>query len=150
MRFDRNGCVNAQIAWPLTCSFDPDVNLNLNVEETWPAGLAIAPTRLVLTWGAHEVEVTERRPSLSVGREETNGIVIKSGMVSRLHARIEYHNAHFSLTDQSGNGTYVADSAGTTCKVKNETYVLLGSGTISFGINPANGQSHLVKYAVRF
>jgi len=121
------------------------------MEETWPAAAAatVAPSRLVLTWGAHEVEVTESHPSLTVGRGESSGIVIKSGMVSRLHARIEYRNAHFSLTDRSGNGTFVADSAGVTHKVINDTFVLAGAGTISFGINPQTDRPHLVKYAVR-
>jgi len=102
----------------------------------------------VLTWSAHEIEVTEKRPSLTVGREETNGIVIKSGKVSRVHARIEYRNGHFALTDQSSNGTYVADSAGTASRVNNESYVLMGKGTISFGIDPATATAHLVRYAV--
>ena len=124
------------------------VNPQTNVEATWPAAPAVAPSRLVLTWGAHQEEVTEKRPSLTVGREETNGIVIKSGKVSRLHARIEYRNGHFALTDQSSNGTYVAHAAGAACKVNNETYVLMGTGTISFGIDPESGRPHLVRYAV--
>ena len=119
-----------------------------SAESTWPASAAVAPGRLVLTGGAHQEEVTEKRPSLTGGREDTNGIVIKSGKVSRLHARIEYRNGHFALTDQSSNGTYVADSAGTTCKVNNETYVLMGAGTLSFGIDPGSGRPHLVRYAV--
>lgn len=103
----------------------------------------------MLTWGAHEVEVTERRPSLTVGRGVMSDIVIKNDKVSRLHARIEYRNAHFSLTDQSGNGTYVTDSAGTTYNVSNDSYVLLGTGTISFGIDPETSRLHHIKYAVR-
>jgi adenylate cyclase len=124
------------------------VNAQTNAEATWPAAPAAAPGRLVLTWGAHQEEVTEKRPSLTVGREETNGIVIKTSKVSRVHARIEYRNGHFALTDQSSNGTFIADHAGMTCKVNNETYVLLGTGTISFGIDPATARPHLVKYAV--
>jgi adenylate cyclase len=92
-------------------------NLQTNTDETWPASPAVAPGRLVLTWGAHELEVTERHPLLTIGREETNGIVIKSGKVSRVHARIEFRNGHFSLIDESSNGTYVADSGGTRYKV---------------------------------
>ena len=110
---------------------------------------AVAAGRLVITWGAHEMEVTEKRPSLTVGREETNGIVIKSGKVSRVHARIEYRNGHFSLTDQSGNGTYVADSASRTCKLNHETYVLMGAGTISFGVDPTTDKPQLFRYEVR-
>lgn len=124
------------------------MNRRLNVEETWPASPAYAPQRLVLTWGAHEVEVTDRHPTLTVGRRGLSDIVIKSGMVSRLHARIELRNVSFSLTDQSSNGTYIADSAGTTRLVRNDTHVLTGTGTISFGINPATSRPHLVRYAV--
>ena len=123
-------------------------NPQTNLEATWPAAPAVVPSRLLLTWSAHEIEVSEKRPSLTVGREETNGIVIKSDKVSRLHARIEYRNGHFALTDQSSNGTYVAHAAGDAYKVNNETYVLMGKGTISFGIDPATSKPHLVRYAV--
>ena len=92
--------------------------------------------------------MTGKRPSLTVGRGETSDIVIKSDKVSRLHARIEYRNVHFSLTDRSSNGTYIADSGGTIHKVNNDTYVLLGAGTISFGVDPETSQPHLVRYAV--
>lgn len=102
----------------------------------------------MLTWGAHEVEVTEKRPSLTVGRGGLSGIVILDDMVSRLHARIEYRDVRFSLIDQSRNGTYVAESAGMTRMVRNETHVLRGTGTISFGIDPETGRSHPVRYAV--
>jgi pSer/pThr/pTyr-binding forkhead associated (FHA) protein len=124
------------------------VNRSLLVEDTWPASPAIALLRLVLTWGAHEVEVSEKHPSLTVGRDELSGIVIKDDLVSRLHARIEYRNVRFSLTDQSSNGTYVADSTGKTRVVRNKSCVLAGTGTISFGIDPESGQSRLVRYAV--
>ena len=110
----------------------------------------MAPSRLILTWGAHEEELNVKRPKLTVGRDETRDIVIKSDKVSRLHARIEYRNVHFSLTDQSQNGTFVADSAGKTHKVNNETYVLLGAGTISFGVDPEDtGKPLLIRYAVK-
>jgi adenylate cyclase len=109
----------------------------------------MAPCRLVLTWGAHEEELNEKRPKLTVGREETRDIVIKSEKVSRLHARIEYRNVHFALTDQSRNGTFVADSAGKTHKVNNETYVLMGAGTISFGIDPETEKPLFFRYAVK-
>jgi len=133
----------------LLCSFWIIVNAQLNAEETWPALPDVVPSRLELTWGAHEVEVTERRPSLTIGRGVMSDIVIKDDKVSRLHAQIQYRNALFSQPDQSDNGTYVTDSAGKTYNVSNDTYVLLGTGTISFGIDPGTSQPHLVKYAVR-
>jgi len=123
-------------------------NSRLQADATWPATCADVPQRLVLTWGAHEMEVTEKHPLLTVGREDTSGIVIKSSKVSRLHARIEYRNAHFSLTDRSSNCTYVTGAAGTTHKVSNETYVLMGTGTISFGVDPITSRANLFRYAV--
>ncbi len=140
---------SAQIARLLHGSVTSIVNPQPNTETTWPAAPAIVPQRLVLTWGAHELEVTERHPSLSVGREEANGIVIKTDKVSRVHARIEYRNGHFTLIDKSSNGTFVTDAAGKTSKVANETYVLMGTGTISFGIDPEMGKPHLVRYSVK-
>jgi pSer/pThr/pTyr-binding forkhead associated (FHA) protein len=120
----------------------------MDAEDTWPPSPALAVHRLVLTWGASELEVNEKRPSLTVGRGVLCGITIPSDKVSRLHARIEFHDALFSLTDHSSNGTYIADSPGRTRMVRNETYVLTGAGTISFGINPATGTPLLFKYAV--
>ena len=96
------------------------------------------------------MEVTQERPSLTVGRWDLSGIVIKDDLVSRLHARIQYCLLGFSLTDRSSNGTYVADSAGTIHKVCNDTHLLSSVGTISFGIDPAGGRLHLIRYAVRF
>ena len=109
----------------------------------------MASPRLVLTWGAHEMEVTEKRPVLTVGRGEFSGIVIRDDKVSRLHARIEFCGLGFVLTDQSSNGTYVCGTDGVTHLVRNQTHLLAGSGTLSFGIDPATGRPHLVRYAVR-
>jgi pSer/pThr/pTyr-binding forkhead associated (FHA) protein len=134
---------------PLGCSLGP-MSHNLHLEETSPASPAGPARRLVLSWGGHEVEVTQERPSLTVGRWDLSGIVIKDDLVSRLHARIQHCSLGFSLTDQSSNGTYVADSAGTIHKVCNCTHLLSGAGTISFGIDPAGGRPRLIRYAVRF
>jgi adenylate cyclase len=117
-------------------------------DATWP-GVDAPPSRLVLTWGAHEKEVTESRPLLTVGREECSGLVLRIEKVSRLHALIKFTNLGFILTDQSSNGTYVVDEAGTTHAVCNETYLLTGTGSINFGIVPVKGQPPFVRYAVR-
>jgi hypothetical protein len=122
---------------------------NLHLEETWPAPPYRAPQYLVLTWGAHAMEVTESRPLLTVGRGEFSGIVIRNDKVSRLHASIKYSMLGFTLTDCSSNGTFVTESAGTLWVVRNDTHMLTGTGTLSFGIDPATDRPHLVRYAVR-
>jgi pSer/pThr/pTyr-binding forkhead associated (FHA) protein len=126
----------------------PLMNLHLCAEETWPALPPSPNQRLVLTWGAHRVEVNRRRPSLSVGRGALNGIVIRDDKVSRHHARIDFGYLGFLLVDLSTNGTFIANSAGKTHRVRNDTHVLTGAGTISFGADPATGEPHLVRYAV--
>jgi pSer/pThr/pTyr-binding forkhead associated (FHA) protein len=118
-------------------------------EATWIGAAARAPQRLVLTWGAREKEVTAGKPLLSIGRGELSGLVLKVDKVSRLHAVIKYTDLGFVLTDQSRNGTYVVDEDGKTHAVHNDTYLLTGAGSISFGIVPERGQPPFVRYAVR-
>jgi pSer/pThr/pTyr-binding forkhead associated (FHA) protein len=122
---------------------------SLDPDSTWPGVPDGPPPRLVLTWGAHERQVTENQPLLTVGREECSGIVIKNDKISRLHAMIKFSGLGFTLTDRSSNGTYVVDDAGTTWVVHNDTHKLTGTGTISFGIDPATDRPQLVRYAVR-
>src|SRR5262245_38478640 len=106
---------------------------DLDAEATW-VGAPVRPQRLVLNWGAHEKEVTASRPLLTIGRGELSGLVIKIDKVSRLDALIKFTDYGFTLTDQSSNGTYVTDEAGTTHTVHNDTYLLTGAGSISFGV----------------
>jgi hypothetical protein len=73
---------------------------------------------------------------------------MKNDLVSRLHARIDFRNHRFSLTDQSTNGTWVADSAGAMRLVRRDNYVLAGSGSFCFGRKPEPGQPDVVRYRV--
>jgi predicted component of type VI protein secretion system len=83
-----------------------------------------------------------------VGRAEQNDFVLKGDLISRLHARIDYRNRRFILTDQSTNGSWVTDAAGKEHFIRHDTLVLTGSGTISFGHVPAPGQPDLLQYRV--
>ena len=98
--------------------------------------------------GAHEIEISEAHPSATVGRAEQNDFIVKGDLVSRLHARIDYRNRRFILSDQSTNGSWVVDAAGKESIVRHDTHVLTGSGTISFGHLPAQGQPDLLHYRV--
>lgn len=117
--------------------------------KAWAIADAAPPATLVLNWGAHELEVNERHPTVTVGRGEQNELIVPNDVVSRLHARIEYRNRRFSLTDQSTNGTYVVDGSGAAHLVRHDTHALTGSGSISFGRKPEPG-SGVVRYSVRF
>ena len=47
------------------------------------------------------LELGEGHPSLTIGRADQNDLVVRQPVVSRLHARIEYRNGRFVLTDLS-------------------------------------------------
>jgi class 3 adenylate cyclase len=117
--------------------------------QAWVLPDAAPPGVLVLTWGAHELELSERHATVTIGRGEQNELVVNDDLVSRLHARIEYRNRRFSLTDQSTNGTYVVDSAGAVRLVRRDTHVLTGSGAISLGRKPQPGATGMLRYVVR-
>jgi len=104
--------------------------------------------RMKLKMGTHEIEISEAHPSATVGRAEQNDFIVTGDLVSRLHARIDYRNRRFILSDQSTNGSWVVDASGKESIVRHDTHLLTGSGTISFGHLPAQGQSDLLHYDV--
>jgi class 3 adenylate cyclase len=110
--------------------------------QAGPAGV------LRLRMGTQEIEISETHPSATVGRAEQNDFVLKGDLISRLHARIDYRNRRFILSDQSTNGSWVVDAAGKESIVRHDTHVLTGSGVISFGHLPAEGQPDLLHYEV--
>jgi len=110
--------------------------------QTGPANV------LRLRMGTQEIEISETHPSATVGRAEQNDFVLKGDLISRLHARIDYRNRRFILSDQSTNGSWVVDAAGKESIVRHDTHVLTGSGAISFGHLAAEGQSDLLHYRV--
>ena len=118
------------------------------VGRSWAIPSAGTPGRLVLDWGVRELQVDEQHPSVTAGRAEQNDMVVREDLVSRLHARIDYRNGRFSLTDQSTNGTYVSDGTGPARLVRHDTHVLAGAGLIGFGHPPQPGQPGVVRYRV--
>jgi len=114
--------------------------------KTWVLPQAGQPEQLILHVGAREIELNKTHPSVTAGRGEQNDLVFKDEMVSRLHARIDYRNQRFALTDQSVNGTWVAEGAGPARLVRHDTQVLSGAGTISFGHAPQPGEPGQVRY----
>lgn len=116
--------------------------------RVWEIPIRAPSGHLVVTQGAHEFEISEQHPQITVGRGEQNDLVMKGELVSRLHARIEYRNGKYSLTDQSTNGTYVADKSGQANLVRHDSQVLTGSGVIALGHQPMPGQTDLIHYKI--
>ena len=83
--------------------------------------------------GEKKVCVESSNPSITIGRQEHNTIVIDDTMVSRSHCKIEYHKGKFIFIDQSSNGSYIHNEGGYTTYVHNDESVLGDNGYISLG-----------------
>lgn len=115
------------------------------MQDTW-AIQRHGGARLVLMAGDTRLELGDAFPALTIGRAEQNDLVVRHPIVSRLHARIEYRNGRFVLTDQSVNGTFVAVDGGGTTYVHRDHHVLTGSGTLRLGLG---GSEAMVQYEFR-
>ncbi len=93
----------------------------------------IIETRLELKFGDQTLEVDQNHPSVTLGRQSHNDMVIDDIRVSRTHARIEYRRGKFVLIDQSTNGTYAILQGEKSIKLKRDEAVLHGNGIISLG-----------------
>ncbi len=102
--------------------------------------------RLVLTVGKRRIEVGTLCPAFTVGRDERNDVVIAETIVSRYHARVEYRNERFVLTDQSANGTFVVPEEGTATFVHRDSVLLSGKGMLGLGAQPEAEAPITVRY----
>ncbi len=121
-------------------------NVTLIRQRPWANAPRGGGGRLVLTVGGRQVEVGELRPTLTLGRADQNDLVIKDDVISRLHARLEYRNGRFVLTDQSANGTFVLPDGGESTYVHRDSFVLVGAGILGLGQAPVRDSPNAVRY----
>lgn len=89
--------------------------------------------KLILIVDDQWCELGEAHRSVILGRAEENDLVVRLPVVSRLHARIEFRNGRFVLSDMSANGTYVISADGAMNFLLRESQELIGTGTFSLG-----------------
>jgi len=102
--------------------------------------------RMVLTHGNHRIEVGTLCPAFTVGRDERNDVVIAETIVSRYHAKVEYRNGRFVLTDQSANGTFVVPSEAAGSFVHRDSVLLSGQGLLGLGAHPDPDAPVTIRY----
>ena len=102
--------------------------------------------RLVVSAGGTRLELGEGHPSLTIGRADQNDLVVHQPLVSRLHARIEYRNGRFMLTDLSANGTYVVPDGESGGYLHRDSQELNGAGRLGLGEAVAPGGAAVVRY----
>ena len=95
--------------------------------------IVAAPARLRIRHGAEEIVLDQHRPTLTLGRDAQNDVVIADRLASRMHARIERRRDRFVLVDHSSNGTFLQQNGEPELPLRREELVLRGRGRISFG-----------------
>jgi class 3 adenylate cyclase len=120
-------------------------------EDADLTSLAMRPTRkssrLLLRHGAREIELSESHPSLSLGRDLGNDVVVSDRMASRMHARIERRRDKFVLIDQSSNGTYVTVDGEAEIHLRREELMLRSRGRVCFGHGWSNELDETLQYS---
>ena len=119
-------------------------------EDADLTSLAMRPTRkssrLLVRHGTREIELTESHPSLTLGRDLNNDVVVTDRMASRMHARVERRRDKFVLVDQSSNGTYVTVEGEPEIHLKREELILRGRGRVCFGHAWSNELDETLEY----
>jgi hypothetical protein len=121
---------------------------------------------LKLIYRANIFVVNHARPTLELGRGDSNDIVVVSLFASRLHARVEARDGKFVLTDLSSNGTFVllndpsgaesdtqsddqARAQSAEVRLREEEFVLTGRGWLGMGRSAAKHGDHSVRFSVQ-
>jgi class 3 adenylate cyclase len=93
--------------------------------------------------------VDDRQPSITIGRDSGNGIVINSPLVSRAHARIELRRDKFILVDQSINGTYLCSDGAAMVTLRRDETVMPRRGFIAVGQPVPADATEAVQFQIR-
>ncbi|MFH0878612.1 MAG: adenylate/guanylate cyclase domain-containing protein [Lentisphaerota bacterium] len=80
--------------------------------------------------------VDRNNPCVSIGRNRQCDVVIQDSMISRLHAKVDYHKGRFFVSDLSTNGTYVITEEGRSLFARRDQIALEGNGLIGIGRVP--------------
>jgi len=109
-------------------------------------GPTVRRQRLVLQHQGLQFELSEQQPTLTMGRGDQADIIVRHGLVSRLHARVELRKGNFILTDQSINGTYVRDGNDAEHFIRRDSIALQGDGLIGLGQAPLPGMPEALRF----
>ncbi len=111
--------------------------------------VADSPVSLELRYGNTVLEISQTRPSVTMGRQEHNDLEVIDTRVSRSHARIEYRNGKFVLIDHSTNGTFMMTDEGKGANLKRSETVLKGSGIITLGRKVSPDSPKAIRFSLK-
>lgn len=102
-----------------------------------------------LRYGNTVLEISQTRPSVTMGRQEHNDLEVIDTRVSRSHARIEYRNGKFVLIDHSTNGTFMMTDDGKGINLKRSETVMQGSGIITLGRKISPDSPKAIRFSLK-
>jgi len=89
--------------------------------------------QLFVQLGDQTSAVGEQKFKITIGRDPTSDIQVRSKKASRNHATLEYRRGTFVLSDISTNATYLRQGLEET-RLHREQMPIFGSGQISLGV----------------
>jgi adenylate cyclase len=100
-----------------------------------PRGAQAKPKTVMIRLKYRGKEIVRRRDndSVTLGRDETSGLVVAEDKCSRHHCTIERRGDKFVLKDHSTNGTYVTIGDEDEVLLQRDEIALRKKGWISFG-----------------
>ena len=87
-------------------------------------------------------------PTVLIGRDAGNHIVIRHRSASRLHGRIERRRDKYYYIDLSTNGTYVVVAADAQMLLRREQIMLRGQGRLAYGHPATDPRAELVLFSL--
>ncbi len=105
--------------------------------------------RLELRFKDDVIEISQQRPSVTMGRQSHNNLVVEDSRVSRSHARIVLRQNQFILIDHSTNGTYVFIKGEKGMNLKQNEFPLQGSGIFGLGRRVAPDSPEAIHFDVK-
>lgn len=104
--------------------------------------------RLKIKFRDTTMEISQSRPSVTMGRQSHNNLVVEDSRVSRSHARIVFRQNEFVLIDHSTNGTYVFIKGEKGMNLKQNELPLKGSGIFGLGRKVAPDSPEAIHFSV--
>ncbi|MDO8412296.1 MAG: adenylate/guanylate cyclase domain-containing protein [Gallionellaceae bacterium] len=104
--------------------------------------------QMTLSYRDQSCVLNEHNASLFMGRGENCELTIISNFASRQHARMEFRNGNFILTDNSTNGTYIRFENNQSVHINHAEAMLSGVGTISLGQPYAEHPTELIDFTI--
>lgn len=106
--------------------------------------------QIQFSWHGVDMSFTSTDAPVHVGRATDVQLCINDPRVSRLHARIDWRNSGFVLTDMSSFGTWVRfDGSNSPVRLRRDTCILHGTGQIALGVSFNEPSAPVINFRVQ-